>query len=110
MAMKTRNIWNGGGYLYNGGDIPSCNYCGVFATEKAIYSSAHSGILLCDNESCILAYAHSNIMCEELIHETEEYLECDRCGEEAIAVNDEMHRINDEEDVCDYCIEDKEVL
>jgi hypothetical protein len=37
MKIK-KDIWNGGGYLYDDGDVPQCDYCGENAKEKAIYS------------------------------------------------------------------------
>ena len=80
--IKEKDIWNGGGYLYDDGDIPECEYCGENAHNKAIFSSAHSGILLCDEEACIMDYAMNNIMTDELIHTEEEYEVCDYCEEE----------------------------
>ena len=81
MKIK-RDIWNGGGYLYNDGDVPECEYCGENAHKKAIYSTAHSGVLICKSESCILDYAMNNIMTDELIHEVVECEACDDCEEE----------------------------
>jgi hypothetical protein len=81
MKIK-KDIWNGGGYLYDDGDVPQCDYCGENAKEKAIYSTAHSGILICDSESCILDYAMNNIMTDELIHDVVECEVCDSCKEE----------------------------
>jgi len=79
---KKKDIWEGGGYLYNDGDVPECEYCGENAHSKAIFSSAHSGVLICESNGCVMDYAMNNIMTDELIHSTEEYEVCDECEEE----------------------------
>jgi len=95
--LKKKHIWNGGGYLYNDGDVPECNYCCENAHKKAIYSTAHSGVTICESESCILDYAMNNIMTDELVHEVEEIEVCDSCEEE----EDTSYDGN-----CMYCWED----
>ena len=99
---KTISIYNGGGYLYDDGDVPNCEYCGTSAEDTSIFATAHSGILICDEQSCISEYAMNNILCDRLEEETKEIKVCDRCEGE-VTVDDYFHKNSDGEEFCDCC-------
>jgi|TARA_Y100000034_G_C6627133_1_gene273618 hypothetical protein len=61
--------WQSSGYLYDDGDIPKCSYCTKDGLASLIFETAHSGILICDNDHCALSYVTSEIMCNELERE-----------------------------------------
>ena len=103
---KTLTIYNGGGYLYDDGDVPNCEYCGTGAEDSSIYATAHSGILICDKQSCISEYAMNNILCDRLEEETKTIKVCDRCEEE----DDYFHKNTDGEEFCDYCKTDEDKM
>ena len=79
---KIKHIWNGGGYLYDDGDVPECSYCNTDAHSTDIYASAHSGVLLCEDQECMNSYMNEQIMDGRLEHSTETIEVCDGCEEE----------------------------
>jgi hypothetical protein len=82
VKIKTKTIWDGGGYLYDDGDVPECNFCNEDANYTAIYSTAHSGVLVCADEKCLLEYCEHNIKTDELIATSIEVEHCGYCEEE----------------------------
>ena len=100
---KTIYTWKGGGYLYDDGEVPECTYCKKNGTETGIFASAHSGVLVCDDKGCLLAYAEENILTDELVSGSRTVSVCDGCDAEEDA---DLLTEEDGDEFCDYCLEE----
>ena len=105
MAKKTIKEYHTSGYIYDGGEIPECDYCGKNEEETSVSPTAHSGVMCCNDQSCMNDYMNDNILCDTFEVVEKEAIECDRC--EDLDEYSDFHSINGE-DVCDYCIKDEE--
>tara|TARA_R110002020_G_scaffold394112_1_gene604196 strand:+ start:396 stop:716 length:321 start_codon:yes stop_codon:yes gene_type:complete len=104
MANKTIIEYHGPGYIYDNGEIPSCDYCGKDETETSCYPTAHSGVMCCQDQECMNGYMNDNVLCEGFTREEKTVTICDTCSEEKSDF-EEFHDIDGEE-ICDYCYED----
>ena len=62
MAKKTVIEYHGSGYIYDNGDIPTCDFCGVGADTEIIHSVDYSGQHICESEGCCVEYMNQNIL------------------------------------------------
>ena len=53
--------YHGQGYIYDNGDIPACDFCGVGADSEIIHSGDYSGQHICEGEECMQSYMSQNI-------------------------------------------------
>ena len=97
---KTIQTWEGGGYLYDDGEVPKCTYCEKNGTETGIFASAYSGVLVCSDKECLLTYAEEYIRTEELVSSERIAHLCDGCNEEDLLTEE------DGDEFCDYCLEE----
>jgi len=97
---KTIYTWEGGGYLYDDGEVPECTYCKKNGTETGIFASAYSGVLVCSDKECLLTYAEEYIQTEELVSSERIAHLCDGCNEEDLLTEE------DGDEYCDYCLEE----
>ena len=49
------------GNIYDNGDIPTCDFCGVGANEEIIHSGDYSGQHICESQECANEYMSENI-------------------------------------------------
>ena len=61
MAKKKVIEYHGHGYIYDDGDIPTCNYCGEGADNTIIHSGDYSGQHICESQECANEYMSQNI-------------------------------------------------
>ena len=61
MAKKTVTEYHGHGYIYDNGDIPTCNFCGATAEDEIIHSGDYSGQHICEGKECAIEYMSQNI-------------------------------------------------
>ena len=61
MAKVKVTEYHGKGYIYNNGDIPTCDFCGVGADNEIIHSGDYSGQHICEGEECMQSYMSENI-------------------------------------------------
>ena len=86
-----------------------CEYCGRTPKETEIVRAYASGTYICGEIECWNSYCFDWVWTGDYVEVTERTIEvCDRCEEE-IDETDEIHHPNDE-DVCGYCIEEKEII
>ena len=64
MAKKTVIEYHAKGYIYDNGDIPTCNFCGVGADTEIIHSGDYSGQHICEDALCANEYMSQNIWVE----------------------------------------------
>ena len=100
--------YHGSGYIYDDGDVPTCGFCGTTADTEIIHSGDYSGEHICEGVECMQSYMSQNIWINPFEVKEKEIEVCDRC-EERIEDGYEIHHPNGE-DVCEYCIEDKEIV
>mgnify|MGYP003653372845 FL=1 len=75
MAKVKVTEYHGKGYIYNNGDIPTCDFCGVGADSEIIHSGDYSGEHICESEGCCVEYMNQNILTnpfEAVIKEVDE--------------------------------------
>ena len=53
--------YHGHGYIYDNGDIPTCDFCGVGADTDIIHSGDYSGQHICESQECANEYMSQNI-------------------------------------------------
>ena len=53
--------YHGPGYIYDNGDVPTCDFCGIGADEKIIHAGDYSGQHICESEECANEYMSQNI-------------------------------------------------
>ena len=53
--------YHGQGYIYDNGDIPVCDFCGVGADSEIIHSGDYSGQHICEGEECMQSYMSQNV-------------------------------------------------
>tara|TARA_Y100000310_G_scaffold261793_1_gene271275 strand:+ start:342 stop:665 length:324 start_codon:yes stop_codon:yes gene_type:complete len=99
--------YHGSGYIYDDGDVPTCSFCGTTAETDIIHSGDYSGEHICEGEECTQSYMSQNIWINPFEVKEAEVNVCDRC-DDVIEEDAEMHHPNDE-DVCGYCVQDKEI-
>ena len=61
MAKKKVIEYHAKGYIYDNGDIPTCDFCGVGANEEIIHSGDYSGQHICESQECANEYMSENI-------------------------------------------------
>ena len=61
MAKIKVTEYHGHGYIYDNGDIPTCDFCGVGANEEIIHSGDYSGQHICESQECAKEYMSENI-------------------------------------------------
>ena len=61
MAKIKVTEYHGHGYIYDNGDIPTCDFCGVGANEEIIHSGDYSGQHICESQECANEYMSENI-------------------------------------------------
>ena len=61
MAKKKVIEYHAKGYIYDNGDIPTCNFCGVGADTEIIHSGDYSGQHICEGQNCANEYMSQNI-------------------------------------------------
>ena len=64
MAKKKIIEYHAKGYIYNDGDIPTCDFCGVGADKEIVHSGDYSGQHICEGEECMYEYMSQNIWIE----------------------------------------------
>ena len=53
--------YHGHCYIYDNGDIPTCDFCGVGADTDIIHSGDYSGQHICESQECANEYMSQNI-------------------------------------------------
>ena len=61
MAKVKVTEYHGQGYIYDNGDIPVCDFCGVGADSEIIHSGDYSGQHICEGEECMQSYMSQNV-------------------------------------------------
>tara|TARA_Y100001938_G_scaffold33092_1_gene45412 strand:+ start:5541 stop:5861 length:321 start_codon:yes stop_codon:yes gene_type:complete len=95
------------GYIFDD-EPPSCSFCDASAEDTEICETDYSGEFICGEIDCWNQYMNQNVWGKYVECEEKEVQVCDRCFDD-IDESDEIHHLKDE-DVCGYCIEDKEIV
>ena len=61
MAKIKVTEYHAKGYIYDDGDIPTCDFCGVGADTDIVHSGDYSGQHICEGEECANQYMNQNI-------------------------------------------------
>jgi hypothetical protein len=64
MAKKTVIEYHAKGYIYDDGDIPTCDFCGIGADTDIVHSGDYSGQHICEGDECMREYMSQNIWIE----------------------------------------------
>ena len=107
MGKLIKKEYHGQGYIYDDGDVPTCNFCGASADEDTIHSGDYSGEHICEGSSCAIEYMNQNILINPFEPKEVTITVCDRCDEE-IDDGDEIHHLGGD-DFCGHCIDYRKV-
>ena len=61
MAKIKVTEYHAKGYIYDNGDIPTCDFCGVGADTDIVHSGDYSGQHICESQECANEYMSQNI-------------------------------------------------
>ena len=64
MAKIKVTEYHAKGYIYDNGDIPTCDFCGVGADTDIVHSGDYSGQHICEGKECMYEYMSQNIWIE----------------------------------------------